>query len=452
MRLAVAAFGSLLAAMPAAADQAYPAKLAGHAVLPALSFFDPPADAPADLAVSGKFTAPDRKRFDTVGAIMGTSFISAKDAPRETGIKLPFKGQPLQGFSGLKSIGGGMFWVLQDNGYGTKANSADAMLVLHRIKPDWTSGKVEILQTIFLHDPDKKIPFPITLEGTAKRYLTGADLDVESFQPIGDSIWLGEEFGPYLIRVDLSGKVTAFFETTVDGKPARSPDHYLVSTPAVPGPVAFNVRRSRGYEGMAAAKDGRFLYPLLEGPLWDEGKKAWETDGDREYLRILEFDVAQQKWTGRFWKYRLEANGNNIGDFNMIDASTGLIIERDNGEGEAWQACAGAPRPDCFNVPAKLKRIYKIEMTDANAGGFVRKIGHIDLLAIKDPDKKAKQGAKEGVFTFPFVTIEGVDVVDERHIIVANDNNLPYSSGRTLGKQDDNELILVEAAEFLKSK
>ena len=216
--------------------------------------------------------------------------------------------------------------------------------------------------------------------------------------------------------------------------------------------MAFNVRRSRGYEAMAASKDGRFLYPLLEGPLWDESKKAWETDGDREYLRILEFDVAAQKWTGRFWKYRLEINGNNIGDFNMLDATTGLIIERDNGEGELPQACTGAPRPDCFNIPAKMKRIYKVELTDANAGGFVRKIGHLDLLAIKDPDRKAKQGTKEGIFTFPFVTIEGLDVVDDRHIIVGNDNNLPYSSGRTLGKQDDNELILVEASDLLKAK
>jgi hypothetical protein len=363
MRFAIATLTSLLAITPAAADQAFPAKLAGHAVLPASSFFDPPADAPADLAISGKFTAPDRKRLDTVGAVMGTSYISAKDAPRETGIKLPFKGQPLQG-----------------------------------------------------------------------------------------SVWIGDEFGPYLIRIDRSGKVAAVFETLVDGKPARSPDHYTVSTPAVPGAVAFNVRRSRGYEGMAASKDGRFLYPLLEGPLWDENKKAWETDGGREYLRILEFDVGQQKWTGRFWKYRLAANENNIGDFNMVDATTGLIIERDNGEGEAAQACPAMPRPDCFNVFAKFKRVYKIEMTDGNAGDFVRKIGHIDLLAIKDPDKVAKHGAKEGIFTFPLVTIEGVDVVDERHIVVGNDNNLPYSSGRTLGKQDDNELILVEVAEFLKAK
>ena len=453
MRHALATFACILSATAALADQALPGKLAGHAIVPAESFFNPPADAPADLAVSGKFTNADRKRIDTVGSVMGSSYISATGVPRETGVKLPFKGQPMQGFSGLKSAGNGEFWVLQDNGFGSKVNSPDSMLVLHRIKPDWTSGKVEVLRTIFVHDSDKKLPFQITLEGTPKRYLTGADLDVESFQTIGDEIWIGDEFGPYLIRIDQNGKVEAFHETLIDGKQARSPDHYLVSTPAVPGgAVPFNVRRSRGYEAMAASKDGRFLYPLLEGPLWDESKKAWETEGDREYLRILEFDVAAQKWTGRFWKYRLEANGNNIGDFNMLDATTGLIIERDNGEGELPQACAGAPRPDCFNIPAKFKRIYKVELTDANAGGFVRKIGHLDLMAIKDPDRKAKQGAKEGVFTFPFVTIEGVDVVDDRHIVVGNDNNLPYSSGRKLGTQDDNELILVEASDLLKAK
>ena len=56
------------------------------------------------------------------------------------------------------------------------------------------------------------------------------------------------------------------------------------------------------------------------------------------------------------------------------------------------------------------------------------------------------------IFTFPFVTIEDVDVVDASHIVVGNDNNLPYSSGRAIGKQDDNELVLIEAADFLKAK
>jgi len=457
MKLLLTAMAGVLAATtaltPALADKAFTGTLAGHAIVPAFTFVDPPADAPADMAISGKFTNTDRKRIDAVGTVMGTSFISAPDAPRETGIKLPFKGQPVQGFSGIKAVGDGTFWVLQDNGYGSKANSPDAMLMLHRLKPDFAAGKVEFLRTVFLNDQDKKLPFQITLEGTDKRYLTGADLDVESFQIIGDQIWIGDEFGPYLIRIDQNGKVNAFFETMIDGKVARSPDHYAVSTPAVPGgAVPFNVRRSRGYEGMAASKDGRFLYPLLEGPLWNEATKSFETDEGREYLRILEFDVNAQKWTGRFWKYKLEVNNNNIGDFNMIDATTGLIIERDNGEGEQHQACAGLARRDCFNVPVKMKRVYKIEMTDANAGGFARKIGHIDLMAIKDPNNKAKQGSKEGIFTFPFVTIEDVDVVDASHIVVGNDNNLPYSSGRAIGKQDDNELVLIEAADFLKAR
>ena len=40
------------------------------------------------------------------------------------------------------------------------------------------------------------------------------------------------------------------------------------------------------------------------------------------------------------------------------------------------------------NCVEYYERIYKIEMTDANAGGAVRKIGHIDLMKIADPDKK----------------------------------------------------------------
>jgi len=40
-----------------------------------------------------------------------------------------------------------------------------------------------------------------------RRYLTGGDLDLESVQPIGDFLYFGEEFGPYLIKTDKSGKV-----------------------------------------------------------------------------------------------------------------------------------------------------------------------------------------------------------------------------------------------------
>ena len=152
------------------------------------------------------------------------------------------------------------------------------------------------------------------------------------------------------------------FETVADGKPVRSPDHWPVQSPGAPGASYTNVnlRRSKGYEGFASSKDGKFLYGLLEGPLWDADKKDFEKVDGKEASRILEFDVAAEKFTGRYWQYVFEQNGNAIGDFNMIDASSGLIIERDNGEGTARQGLPGGharrellPRPR--QVQARLQ-------------------------------------------------------------------------------------------------
>jgi hypothetical protein len=338
---------------------------------------------------------------------------------------------------------------------GSRYNSADSMLYLNRHKIDWTSGKIERQETVFLHDPDKKVPFRIVHEDTAKRYLTGADFDTEGFQIIGDTFWIGDEFGPYVLKADRMGKILAVFETTADGKPVRSPDHWSVQSPAAPGATytTVNLRRSKGYEGFAASKDGKFLYGLLEGPLWDAEKKDFEKVDGKEASRILEFDVTNEKFTGRYWQYVFEQNGNAIGDFNMIDASSGLIIERDNGEGTADKACpAGQRGKNCFPDLAKFKRVYKVELSDANVGKPVRKIAYIDLMKIRDPDHKARKPLNDGVLTFPFFTIENVDRVDETHIIVGNDNNLPFSSSREPNKADDNEFVLLEVGEFLKAK
>ena len=117
-----------------------------------------------------------------------------------------------------------------------------------------------------------------------KRYLTGADFDTEGFQIIGDTFWIGDEFGPYILKADKTGKILAVFETVADGKPVRSPDHWAVRTPGAPGATYTNVnlRRSKGYEGFASSKDGKFLYGLLEGPLWDADKKDWEKVDGKE--------------------------------------------------------------------------------------------------------------------------------------------------------------------------
>lgn len=401
------------------------------------------------LKTSGKFATADRKRAVELGSVGG------KDGVRPTGLSLPLNGQPMQGFSGIKAMEDGTFWSLSDNGFGNKLNSTDAMLMLHHLRIDWEAGKVQALKTLFMSDPDHKAPFPIVMEGSATRYLTGGDFDVESIQPVADGFWVGEEFGPYILKFDTAGKLTDVIATMVDGEPVVSPDNPALTLQGDPSKKApaFNLKRSGGYEGLALSKDGTRLYGLLEGPIWADSESVEQADG-RPALRIIELDAASKAWTGRSWLYPLAEGGEAIGDFNMLDEKTALVIERDNGAGTVDKACADPknPQPDCFAVGSKVKRIYKIAMDDENVGGAVRKIGYIDLLKIADPDNRKRQGGGEGFYDMPFVTIENVDRVDATHIIVGNDNNLPFSAGRSLDRADDNEFVLLEAGDFLKAE
>ncbi|MBB5690508.1 esterase-like activity of phytase family protein [Roseomonas alkaliterrae] len=450
----------VLLAGPALADQRFEARLAGHAILPAATFIAPPADAPPGFAISGRFTGGPVQRNEQPESRPGST--GPAYGNRATGLSLPFRGQPLQGFSGIAPVRGqpGSWWVLTDNGFGNRANSPDALLMFHRIRPDFRTGQVEVQQTIFLSDPDRVVPFRIATEGTERRYLTGADFDLESIQPMPDgTFWIGEEFGPYLIHVDAAGRVLRVVETMLDGQPLRSPDHPALLVPANPTqPVAFRVPRSGGYEGMAASPDGSRLYAMLEKPLFREGS----AEAEGRFLRILEFDAQRAAWTGRVLRYRLEPGATAIGDFNMIDDRRALVIERDDGAGDPGLACAQgqqstAERP-CFPNPARFKRVYLIDLGAVDAEGFVRKIGHIDLMAIRDPEGVARQrgdvpaDAPRERFTFPFFTIENVAMVDENHIIVGNDNNLPFSADRRLTRADDNELILLHVPEFLRAR
>lgn len=436
--------GTALAGSLAAAELVK-ATLVGHAVLPAMSFLLPPVEAGSGFLVSGRFAAVANRRIEEIAAVEGKSFLDG----RTTGIALPFVGQPVQGFSGIETLARDRYRVLIDNGFGSKGNSPDALLSFHEVRVDWQSGRVRLEKSVFLHDPDKVIPFRITNEFTKERYLTGADLDIESIQTVGDLHWIGDEFGPYLIAVDRNGKVVSFHETEIDGKVVRSPDHHAVGTPATPGPVRFEVRRSRGFEGMAASPDGRFLYAMLEGPIYVGDPPAVESVGGKAVLRILEFDVQVRKWTGRSFKYTLEIADNNIGDFNMIDATRALVIERDNKEGDPRLLCKADQKSGCFAAVAEFKRVYLIDTAQVNDSGLVKKVAYVDLLDIADPKAVAKAGSIDGRFTFPFVTIEDVDIVDERHIVVANDNNLPFSAGRLPNTADSNEFVLLEVGDLL---
>jgi hypothetical protein len=65
------------------------------------------------------------------------------------------------------------------------------------------------------------------------------------------------------------------------------------------------------------------------------------------------------------------------------------------------------------------------------------------LTRIANPNGKAHLGGNDAVFALPHLGPEGLTVVDADHIAVVNDNNFPYSSGRTIGQPDHNEITLL---------
>ena len=57
-----------------------------------------------------------------------------------------------------------------------------------------------------------------------------------------------------------------------------------------------------------------------------------------------------------------------------------------------------------------------------------------------------------GHASLPHLGPEGLTVVDAEHIVVVNDNNFPFSSGRTLGQPDANELTLLNIRALLDAR
>ncbi|MEZ5411477.1 MAG: esterase-like activity of phytase family protein [Acidimicrobiales bacterium] len=346
---------------------------------------------------------------------------SGAQATPNNGRTGPFPGQVIPGISGAVDNGDGTFWGLPDNGFGAKTNSADFLLRLYLMKPSWETAKggagaIEVVRFISLRDPDNKITFPIVNGATAERLLTGADFDVESVVPMKDgTFWIGEEFGPFLLHVDGTGKLLAAPVPFVDGKSPQNPFLAAGEAPAV--------RQSRGFEAVAGAPDGRYLYPIVEGQL--------NTDTEAKRRWIYQFDTKTGTYTGQRWGYETDLDANVIGDAAFVDGKRIWLIERDDFDG----------------ARAVTKKVYEIRLDRTDRRGFVTKSLVVDLLYIRNPNHiPARDNGGFGLgdpFSFPMQSVETVVPLKGGKLLIANDNNYPGNAARFPGTPDDTEMIVL---------
>ena len=374
--------------------------------------------------------------------------------------------QPVQGFSAvLHGPTDRSFYVMPDNGFGNKGNSADALLRIYALQPDfktWNGRKVVGAGTVVpvdfetgqrlpkfdrrsfisLRDPRNEIGFDLVAnagvypnplnvaiavdpEITDRQLLTGGDFDIESVRrDRWGNLWFGEEFGPFLIHASPRGRVLRSEiptpnivppGSTATGKLVRSPQNPYLGTETP------NLRGSNGFEGMAINPKGDKLYTLLEGTV--AGDDSIDATLNKN-LRIDEFDIRAERYSGRNWIYALAADGTNIGDMTAVNDHQFLVLER-NG---ATATGGGVP----------FKKIFLADISGVKSGGFAKKTELVDLMNIADPHDLNNDG--DTLFTFPFVTIESVLILDRSTLLVINDNNYPGTGGRDLGS-DNTEFL-----------
>ncbi len=357
--------------------------------------------------------------------------------------------QPVQGFSTvLSGLVAGTYTVMMDNGFGTQKNSADALLRLYALRVDWKTARggtgtvspvnfstgealteFSAASRITLSDPDRKLGYTIQADlknyynNTANpavdssivagRLLTGADLDVESARrDKNGNFWFGDEFGPFLVKTDATGKVLSR-EVRLSG--VQSPQNpYLADGTST-------LDTSRGFEGMAINAAGDRLYTLLEGTVAGDAART---------LRINEVDIDTGAFSDEHWLYALEPQGTAIGEMTAISDTVFLVIERNSATATTT------------NGDTPFKKIFKVDLTQRDASGRLKKTEIVDLMNIADPNDLNGDGSK--VFTFPYVTIESVLVLDSDTLLILNDNNFPGSGGRQLGVSDPTEFLRIE--------
>ncbi|GAA0770711.1 esterase-like activity of phytase family protein [Ideonella azotifigens] len=367
--------------------------------------------------------------------------------------------QAVQGFSAvLPGPVAGTYRVMPDNGFGNKANSPDAMLRTYTLQPNFRSWdgaalvgegnvvpvneKTGAVVAAFtdetftaLKDPDGLIGFtkvadrefypysgsgpgaaniPVPQKVRDGGYLTGSDLDIESMRRDKNGyFWFGDEFGPFLVKTNKNGKV---LRAAIPMAGVQSPDNPFLNgaQPTLNG--------SNGFEGMAINAAGDHLYTLLEGSVVGDTPKT---------LRINEFSVDDEAYTGRQWHYKLDDAGTNIGDMTAVNAHQFIVLERN-----------GTQDP-------RFKRVFLIDLNVVDADGNVQKTEIADLMNLADPHDLNQDSSQ--TFTFPWVTIEDVLVLDASTLLIINDNNYPGSS-KTAGVPDITEFLQVKLDQKLALK
>jgi hypothetical protein len=251
-------------------------------------------------------------------------------------------------------------------------------------------------------------------------------VDTEGMAALPDgSFWIGDEYGPYLLHLDASGRESerlSPFEKNPQGR-------------ALPRVLARR-RLNYGIEGLAATPDGMLLIAAMQSALDNPSRDVRAATRSTRLITLNPQDGATRQFV-----YLRERPEHSVTDIAALSATVFLVIERDDG-------FASDPAR-----PARHKRIYRVDVaratdvSDADDGEGGRLFGGRTVEQLSDSQLAAAgitPAAKTLVVDllalesgYPHDKPEGLVVMDGRFLAVANDDDFGIdndSQGRVVPK------------------
>ena len=267
---------------------------------------------------------------------------------------------------------------MPDNGFGTKANSADFLLRLYHVTPRLGDRRrrrrrrSRSARSSRCATRTARSPFPIVNERHAR--------------PAADRRRLRHRVGrPRAGRHVLDRRGVRPVPAARRRRPARcsrrrspfpggkSPQNpYLAA-----GRDAADRARSRGFEAMAGSADGRYLYPIVEGAFIDDPTSA--------AAYIYEFDTDDRRATPAApGSYQTDTDGNVVGD--------AFTVERRPAAASSSATTSTAP-------PSVTKRIYadRPAPTPTPTASSTRTLV-VDLLRHRQPRRHRRRPRSPGAY------------------------------------------------------
>jgi hypothetical protein len=252
-------------------------------------------------------------------------------------------------------------------------------------------------------------------------------VDSEGIAAASDgTFWIGDEYGPSLLRVDEAGKVQVRWvpageERSIEGAP--------FSTAAVLPAIAARRHVNRGFEALALSSDGRRLTIAFQSPLAHPDEEAHAA---ARHVRLMSLDTETGVLLGQ-WAYPLEApeqfrrdrakgplarSDLKVSELTTLDENRLLVLER------------GSETTKIFVVTLDLALALSPEhgevetrptLEELSAGGDFP-LPELAKRPVFDSDRHPKVSAD----------LEGMTLLDPRTLLLVNDNDFGIEGTETV--------------------